>query len=431
MQFKNIKYSFFVLVAALLLASCAKDEYLNPSQASEESVVKDINGLIALANGLQQKYTVSRVSPVYSYITASGLSAGELLVLNAGNTDEVNLQAGQANLISNNAVISRLWEQSHLLKANANIILDNLSNVGDEPTRNALTCYANLYKGLALVQLGTFWEQAPIGIGKAATFSPRKDVLTEAVKLFEAGSAAAATAKFDAKFQTGIDFVSAFNAMTARTYLMLGEYDKAAAAAAKVDLTKKSEFPYDDVARNPIFEVHYSNVNVCEPVDANLGLAGALAPDEADGRVLFYLKSKTFGNTTNEGKGFFTKFSDKIPLYLPGEIMLIKAECAARKSDLNTAVTELNNVLTKTTDIFGVNAGLPAYTGANTQDAILLEIYRNRCIELFNSGLKFEDSRRFNRPGPKDAGSERSRNWYPYPLSEKDNNPNTPENPEI
>ena len=427
-----INKSFLILVAgAMLWTSCTKDEYLNPSQASVESVVKDINGLIALANGLQQKYTVSRTSPVYSTITASGLSAGELLVLNAGNTDEANLQAGKANVIGNNAVVSRLWEQCHLIKANADIIYKGAANVGDEGVKNALLCYANLYKGLALLQLGTYWEQAPISIGKNAVFSPRKDVMAEAAKLFEAGAAVAATAKFDSRFQKEIDFAQAFQAMLARTYVMLGDYDKAQTAAAKVDLTKKSDFSYDDVARNPIFEVHYSNVNVCEPIDANLGLSGALAPNDADGRLLFYLKSRTFSNTANDGKGFFTKFSDKIPLYLPGEIMLIKAECAARKNDLPTAIAELNNVLTKNNDIYGVNANLPAYSGSGTQADILQEIYKNRCIELYNSGLKLEDSRRFGRPGPNDAGAERNRNFYPYPNSERDNNPSTPADPTI
>lgn len=425
-----INKTFLILVAgAMLWTSCTKDEYLNPSQASVESVVKDINGLIALANGLQQKYTVSRTSPVYSTITASGLSAGELLVLNAGNTDEANLQAGRGNVIGNNAVVSRLWEQCHLIKANADIIYKGAANVGDEGVKNALLCYANLYKGLALLQLGTYWEQAPITISQNAVFSPRKDVMAEAAKLFEAGAAVAATAKFDSRFQKEIDFTQAFQAMLARTYLMLGDYEKAQMAAAKVDLTKKSDFSYDDVARNPIFEVHYSNVNVCEPIDANLGLSGALAPNDADGRLLFYLKSRTFSNTANDGKGFFTKFGDKIPLYLPGEIMLIKAECAARKNDLATAIAELNNVLTKNNDIYGVNANLPPYSGSGTQADVLQEIYKNRCIELYNSGLKLEDSRRFGRPGPKDAGSERSRNFYPYPYSEKDNNPNTPEDP--
>ncbi len=429
------------LVGALFLTSCYRDEYLNPSQASNESVVDNANGLIALCNGLQFRYSVGRQSPVYSYITASGLSTNELLVLNQGNTDEATLQAGRGNVQGNNAVVSRLWEQSHIIKANADLVLNNINVVGDVGTKNAILCYANLYRGLSLLQLGTYWEQAPISVGAAATFSTRTEVLNEALKSFEAGSVAAAaaaaaaaatgTSPFTSAFQGGIDFANTFTALTARTYNMLGNSDKALEAANKVDLTKKSEWTYDDVTRNPIFDVSYSNVNVCEPIDFNLGLTGSLIPADNDGRVLFYLKSKTFTTTANEGKGFFASNAAKIPVYLPGEVTLIKAECYARKNDLVNAVAELNKVLTKTNDIYGVNANLAAYSGDQTQQAILSEIYRNRCIELFNSGLKLEDSRRFGRPGPKDAGSERTRNFYPYPNSERDNNSKTPTDPEV
>jgi tetratricopeptide (TPR) repeat protein len=394
--------------------------------------VTNTNGLIALCNGLQFRYSVGRTSPVYSTITANGLSTNELIVLNQGNTDEATLQAGRGNVIGNNAVVSRLWEQSHIIKANANLILDNISIVGDAGTKNAILCYAHLYRGLALLQLGTYWEQAPISVGTAAEFSPRAAVLAEAVKSFESGATAAAGSPvFTSAFQGGIDFVNTFAALSARAYNMLGNSDKALEWANKVDLTKKSEWSYDDVARNPIFDVSYSNVNVCEPIDFNLGLSGTLLPADNDGRVLFYLKSKTFTTTANEGKGFFTANGAKIPVYLPGEVTLIKAECYARKSDLTNAVAELNKVLTKTNDAFGVNAAQAAYAGEQTQSAILTEIYRNRCIELFNAGLKLEDSRRFSRPGPKDAGSERTRNYYPYPNSERDNNPKTPADPEV
>jgi hypothetical protein len=40
------------------------------------------------------------------------------------------------------------------------------------------------------------------------------------------------------------------------------------------------------------------------------------------------------------------------------------------------------------------------------------------------SGLKLEDMRRFGRPE-----AERKRNFFPYPFSERDNNPNTPDDP--
>jgi hypothetical protein len=107
---------------------------------------------------------------------------------------------------------------------------------------------------------------------------------------------------------------------------------------------------------------------------------------------------------------------------------LIKAECNARKNLLNDAVTELNKVLTKKAagDVWGIGADLPAYIGPNTSDGILIEIYKQRCIELFLTGMRLEDSRRFGRSNP----AERSRNFYPYPLTERDNNSNTPADPQ-
>jgi starch-binding outer membrane protein, SusD/RagB family len=430
---KTIKFKYIIAIfaASMMFASCTKEEYQNPSQAAYEVVLGDVNGLISLCNGLQSKYSVGRTSPIYSSITASGLVTNELIVLNQGNTDEANLQTGKGNVNGNNAVVARLWEQSLINKANAELILNNLTVVGDAPTRDAIICYAKLHRGLALLQLGTFWEQAPLTKGVDAKFSPRTDVLKEALKMFNEGLESIKTAKFPTTFVGGIDFISSFNAMAARTSLMLGDNEKAFEYASKVDLTKKTDFSFDAVSRNPIFEVHYSNVNVCEPADSLLGLKGVFTPTAADGRSLFYLKALKFTPTANEGKGFFTANDAKIPLYLPGEMMLIKAEALARQDKVGDAIIELNKVLTKSNDIYGVNAKLPEYSGPVTKDDVLNEIYRNRCIELYNSGLKLEDSRRFGRPNPNDAGADRKRNFFPYPNSERDNNPNTPADPAI
>jgi tetratricopeptide (TPR) repeat protein len=429
---KNIiqnKSLLLVLMLGLMLSSCFKDEYLNPSQASNESVITNTNGLLALCNGLQQKYTIGRASPLYTSITANGLTTNELLVLNQGNTDEANLQAGKANVIGNNQVVTRLWEQSLLIVGNADLILTNIGIVGDANTKNSILAFAHLYKGLALMNLGTYWEQAPIATGKQASFVPRKQVLETAVKLFEDG-ANLGVITLHPSLQGGIDFNNTFNALAARGNMILGNYAKALELANKVDLKKKSEFTFDAVSRNPIFDVHYSNVNVCEPTNNRLGLPAVFAPDTTDARLLFYLKSRTFG-ATNDGKGFFTANDAKIPVYLPGEVMLLKAEALARQDKIDEAIAELNKVRTKADDVYNVNAKLPAYSGANSKDAVLAEIYLNRCVELYNSGLKLEDSRRFNRPGPKETNFERTRNFYPYPTTERDNNPNTPADPEI
>ena len=74
-------------------------------------------------------------------------------------------------------------------------------------------------------------------------------------------------------------------------------------------------------------------------------------------------------------------------------------------------------------DPYGVGAALPPLVGL-TQAQILDQIYKHRSIELYMSGLKLEDMRRFARPN-----SERKRNLMPYPFIERDNNPNTPPDP--
>lgn len=432
---KRISYIFFT-AAILLLISCDK-EYLNPSTAAEEQVVNDVNGLISLANGLQYKYSVSRASPNYTLPTAAGLLTKELITLNAGNTDEQLLMQGGGSVQGSNGVLSNLWNQSLLVAANADIILENLDIVADQGTKGGLQAHAALFKALSLGNLAMLWEQAPITTGKNAPFVPRQDVLNEAISILEAASTELAKAPLSLAFTsgmasridvaTGIDYPNALNSLIARYALMAGDYDKAIAAADLVLKTSRSGFRHDDGTRNALFETSFSNRNVTEPLDDKFGLSVDLQTPAADKRIVFFINS-TAG--ANKGRAsFFTANSATLPIYRIGEMYLIKAEALLRKSPSNVAdaVTELNNVITKVAanDPLGIGADLPAYSGAMTADAVLLEIYRQRCIELYLSGLRFEDSRRFGMPT-----SERgNRNFMPYPFTERDNNTSTPADP--
>jgi hypothetical protein len=163
--------------------------------------------------------------------------------------------------------------------------------------------------------------------------------------------------------------------------------------------------------------------------------------DPNDGRIPFYLVPLDENNQNNlpieDLAGFFTSPVGTMPVYLPGEMSLIIAEANVRKSspDLDAAVDAINAVRTKTDDPFGVNANIGEYGGPVTADDLLLEIYQNRRVELFLTGLSLEDSRRFNRPEPSTQpmmfSDERNRNFYPYPDRERNNNPNTPADPSI
>jgi starch-binding outer membrane protein, SusD/RagB family len=281
---------------------------------------------------------------------------------------------------------------------------------------------------LAIGITSQFWENVSIETASQSKFVSCADGLKEAIRLLEAASASVTanpvSVNFNSRIVAGIDIPNTLNALIARYALMAGDYDKALAAANKVDLTKKSQLNFDDLTRNPIWDVAFGNVNVYQPLDLNMGLPTALKPADADKRIDYYFTSRALVGNTYKGKGFFKSNSDPIPMYLPSEMTLIKAEASARKNDLATAEKELNTILTKTTDAWGIGAGLTAYNGAKTQTDLLTEIYRNRRIELFMSGLSLEDSRRFGRPV-----TERTRTFYPYPQTERDNNPGTPTDP--
>lgn len=427
---KNIIKKSFILasVAVMSLSSCQK-EYLNPSTGSETQVLPDVNGLVALANGLPLRYSVGRQSPGFTVIATGGLTTRELTVLNAGNLDEDQLQRGGSGVDGNNAVVRNLWSQLNLIKGNSDLIFNNLNKINDPGIKSGLLAYASIYRALAIGTMAQFWQQVTVETAPNAKFVTREETFRQAIALLEstqtAIAAAPITANFNVRMVAGLDIANTINALIARYALFVGDYPKAIAAANRVTATSRSSWNFDDVTRNPIWDVALANVNVFQPLSLSMGLPADLAPVAADKRIDFYFLSRTPSATgVFRGRGFFTANSSPIPIYLPGEMALIIAEANARTNNLDAAITALNSVLTKKTDSWLIGADLPAYAGARTQDAVLNEIYRNRRIELFMSGMALEDSRRFGRPA-----TERSRTWMPYPAIEKNNNTNTPDDP--
>ncbi len=427
------------LLALTITQNGCNQEYLNPSAASEQQVVNSPDGLVTLVNGMQFRYTFGRTGVIYNAVGAGGLATRELRVLNAGNTDELFLEQGFQSVQGSNALIRNLWTSAQLTRNTADIVLANADRVivGDAALRSGVVAYASVFKALSLGTTAQFFQQAPTTTGTNAPFVARDQLLKAAITQLESAATLIATtppsAAFAARVPAGIDLPNTIQALIARYSLFAGDYDKALAAAARVSLTVRSSFAFDDNSQNPVFFTAFSNANVFAPVNTSFGLTGALVPDPADRRLPFYFRTAPTA-IQNLGTGFYTANNAPVPVYLPGEILLIRAEAFARKNDLTNAVVELNKVLTKTPaqDVWAVGAGLPAYAGAQTSAAVLTEIYRNRQIELAFQGFRLEDSRRFGRSGPETtpaANAERTRNFLPYPFTERDNNTSTPTDP--
>ena len=439
MKKQIIKISLYGLSAIVLLiqTSCKKN-YTNVVTVPQAQAFSSPQAMTGVAVGLQRLYTAGRASSLYNRVTINGLLTNELTVLNQGNTGEYQLQFGSLPSIDGtNTLLGGLWTSSNKIIYDANNVITNAAGLGDKGYASGLIGYATIFEALALGDLSMFWEKVPGSIGQNVTFIDRAQGFAKAITLIDnalaAISANAISAGFLTNIPSGIDIINTLHALKARYSLFTGNYTQALTEANAASLTIKSVFNFSSVNLNPVYETHTSTNNVCGAIDlTTLGLPAALQPDPNDQRLPFY----TTNAINSKIKGFAPLASptNAWPVYLPGEMTLIKAEAYARQTtpDLVNALVELNKIQTKTpaSDPYGVGAGLPILVGPFTQGQILDQIYKHRCIELYMAGFKLEDMRRFGRPNTTGAaGSERKRNLLPYPFLERDNNTNTPPDP--
>ena len=448
MKFKIKQGSVTILALLMLLLTACEQEFTNPNNPTEDVVFGSKEGLYALSIGLNQYYSTTVLRQV---IEAPGISTRELGVTNTYlNINE--LAVGGDALPAESGGITNPWVVLLRAKGMAESLITGIPQVTlTDGTKSGLTAYANLYKAMCLGGLIGMFEQTVINNSPDgdAAFSDRATVLAEIITLLtEAKDALAANAVSD-DFQNivlgaDINLAKTVNALLARYSLIAGSYAAAITHADAVisdaSTPANSVFNYDANNSNPIWDRTVNSADL-DP-QLNFGLVAPYLPDAADGRIAFYLGDSTITANADAGGqqlaamlGFFASQTTSIPLYLDGEMLLIKAEANARLSNLTDAVTNLNLVLQKTDDVFGVNAGLSAWAGeASSQTDILEEIYKNRCIELFLTGQRLEASRRFHPdldPNINSTTNERNRNYYPYPSIERDNNPNTPADPDI
>jgi hypothetical protein len=418
-----------LLLMALLSTACTK-EFKNPNAATEEETFESDRAATAVAAGLQRVYSVSAASPLYALVNANGFVTNELILRNAGNIPELQLATGGNAVDATNTVLANVFTRSNKIIYDANNVIRYANGLTDKNYASGLISFVSIFKALSMGNLAMLYEKVPDTTGQNVQYIDRIEgyrkavaVLNNAIAVYVANPPSTTVLN---RLPVGIDILPTLYALKARYSLFAGDNQGALAAANMVDLTRRSVFTFDALNQNPVFESATATNNVFQPIDSTLGLPPSLAPNQADKRIPFYIGINPDIAPRYRIRGFYAAGNTSVPVYLPGEIILIKAEAYARMDMLPQALIELNRVVTKTpaSDPFGVGADLPPLASTLTKDQILTEIYRNRSIELFMSGLRLEDMRRFNRPL-----SERKRNFFPYPFQERDNNPNTPADP--
>jgi hypothetical protein len=433
----KIKYLSITLAAALMLSSC-KLEQINPNAATDQLVLNTREGIIALSIGLRQFYSTTGLS---STMLAPSVTAREVKGI-ATFTNTLELEAGGTGLPTANGIILSYWTAMQREMTMCENIIDSAPKVAnvDPPLLSGIMAQAYLFKAISLSELAMAFEQAntSTSVTDPVKFVPRAQVLAEAIRLLDLGVATITSMTPSTAFTTlvaGADFdlKNTLYAYQARINMMAGNYQKALDYANLVDLSKTSKFTYTTLSPNPLYTIY--NVTISYRPRENFGLPTGLF-EAGDQRYNFYFttpKATVNNDPVVSMAGFSSSQTTSIPVFLPDEIKLIKAEAILRlDGSLNDALTHINAVRTQSSgDLFGVNAGLPAYSGAVSKDALLLEVYKQRCAELYLSGLKWDDTRRFSRPAPPVSTAERNRIFYPYPDQERINNPNTPADPAL
>ncbi|WP_149239955.1 RagB/SusD family nutrient uptake outer membrane protein [Dyadobacter sp. 32] len=440
---KNQKY-FIILFALILSLSGCQLDIQNPNGPTDAQVLNSREGLITLSIGMKQYYSTSAIE---SLVITPGTSTRETKGITTF-TNVLEIEAGGTALPTFNGNVLNLWARMYRVIGMADDLIANAPTVlaADAATKNAVLAHAYLFKAMAISGLATAFEQMPIQTDEngKATFVARKDALTAAISWLNEGTSLITATAPSAEFNTRVagsnfSLADCLNAYNARLNMMTGDYAKALATANAVNLTTRSQFSYNTQSPNPIYQQILVSKNYAPR--ANFGLPASFI-EAGDQRLSFYLSTPDVvvgGETLKTLAGFFNDITKPIPLYMPDEIRLIKAEALVRSGgSIPNAIAEINSVRTQTSgDLFGVHAGLPAYAGATDAASLLTEIYKQRSIELFMQGLRLEDSRRFGRPAPAvgvnpiPLTAERSRNFYPYPDQERLTNPNTPADPQI
>lgn len=423
-----------LLVASILLWGCSLD-VTNPNQAFEEQVLDTSDGIKALAIGMQRTYASSNVD---AYVRHPAVTNRELAA-NTTFSNLLELEDGLAALSGANSAVGSIWSRSYRVIGMANDLIDNAPQVPlADGTRSGIIALAHLYKAKCLGFVAQTFAEAPLDVQAdgQASFRPRAELLAEAIRLLDRARETAESTPPSDEFYgeilgSGFDLTNTIDAYRARYHLFAGDYQAALTAADAVDPAATSVYTYDAENRNPV----YAQVVVADDY-APRDHFGLSETESGDARLAFYTapserESNPNGFPIEDIAGFWHSASASIPAYLPGEMALIRAEAHAMLGDLDAAIAEIDAVRTKTPDEdpFGVGAALPPYSGPQSLEAVLDEIFRQRRAELFLHGTGLEDSRRLGRPGPSDDMFERNRDFYPYADQERLNNPNTPADP--
>jgi starch-binding outer membrane protein, SusD/RagB family len=426
--------------AAMTLVACNLD-LQNPNQPTEGQVTSSPDGVIALATGLQGRFSQSYGN--YAYM--AGLVTDEFASTSAALISISD--AEQGSVPPGAGIAENVFISEYRTVRTADDLLtgtDALAGQFDPGTLSGLRALAFALKAESLGETLQSYQQIPINtLGVTApTYVARAEALALVRTLLDSAEAEIAatppSAFFNANILTpSVSLPNVIHLFRAR-YARMGGDDATAIAAS--NLVARSGTVAMSVLTFPAPTVNfYANVT---------GGTNGIAPRRqwrlsmtgGDQRFTWFVVPSTTA-TGRVGALLdpwlrYANPQNSLPVYFPDEALLIKAEALANTGQLAPSQAVLDSVRTDCTGNRGIDdpkACLAPLVGALTQAQLITEIYNQRRYELLGTGLRWEDSRRRNLiRGPVAAPgvpTDGQRCWLPYAIGDRNSNPNVPPDP--
>ena len=424
-----------VAIAAILPVACSLD-LENPNQPTEGQVTTTVDGVIALATGLQGRFAQSYGN--YAYM--AGLVTDEFAATSAALISISDAEQGA--VAPGTGIAENVFTSVYRTVRTADDLLAGsvaLAAQFEPGTRSGIRALAFALKAEALGEAMQTYQRIPINTYQvvAPEYVDRPTALAAIRQMLDSAANELAAQPPSAFFNNniltpGLNLPNLVQLLRAR-YARMGNDD--ANALAYSNLVGRSGPTALSVLTFPAPGINfYANVT-----GGTNGVAPRrqwrLSMEAGDQRFnYFVIPSTTLTGRVGALLDPWNRYANPqapLPVYMPDEALLIKAEALANQNQLAAAVAVLDSVRTDCTGGRGIDdpkACLPAYSGAVTQAAIIAEIYNQRRYELFGTGLRWEDARRralvrgpVAAPGvPLDG----QRCWIPYAIGDRNANPN-------
>ena len=422
-------------LSAVALTGCTLD-IQNPNQPTQEQVTTSVDGVIALATGLQGRFASSYGNFAYM----AGLVTDEFASTSAALVSISDAEQGAVP--SGTAIADNVFNSVYRTVRTADDLLAGsvaLASQFEPGTRSGIRALAYALKAEALgealqsyqkIPIATYNVTAPTYVGRSVALPYVRALIDSAAA--EIGVTPPSTFFNSSILTPGASLPNIIQLLRAR-YARIANDDATALSAANG--VARSGPAALSVLTFPSPTVNfYANVT-----GGTNGIAPRrqyrLSMDPADLRWQYFVTpSTTLTGRIGALLDPWARYANPqapLPVYMPDEALLIKAEALTRQNQLPAAQAALDSVRTDCPGGRGLDdpkACLPALTSQLTQAQLITEIYAQRRYELLGTGSRWEDTRRLGAIiGPvasPNVPTSGQRCWLPYAVGDRNANPN-------